>query len=322
MAYLVNGNDIFKAARENHYAVGAYNTNNLEWTRALLRGAKETRTPLLIQVSTGAAKYMGGYKTVKDLVLNEMDNMDIDVPVILNLDHGDFESAKECIALGYSSVMFDGHNLPTDENLAKTKEIVKLAHERGISVEAEIGKIGENQGADGGELASVEDAKTFVAAGVDKLACGIGNIHGVYPEGWTGLNFDRLKEIAEAVPNEPLVLHGGSGIPQDQIEKAIQLGIAKININTEFQLAFQAATRKYIEDKMDLDKGNKGYDPRKLLRAGTDAITDSMKEMISWMGTAPIDSKESSVQFDEASLNEEQSKTILKKTSEIEVFFY
>ena len=273
MAYLVNGNDIFKAARENHYAVGAYNTNNLEWTRALLRGAKETRTPLLIQVSTGAAKYMGGYKTVKDLVLNEMDNMDIDVPVILNLDHGDYESAKECIALGYSSVMFDGHNLPTDENLAKTKEIVKLAHERGISVEAEIGKIGENQGADGGELASVEDAKTFVAAGVDKLACGIGNIHGVYPEGWKGLNFDRLKEIAEAVPGEPLVLHGGSGIPQDQIEKAIKLGIAKININTEFQLAFQAATRKYIEDKMDLDKGNKGYDPRKLLRAGTDAVS-------------------------------------------------
>ena len=305
MAYLVNGNDIFKAARENHYAVGAYNTNNLEWTRALLRGAKETRTPLLIQVSTGAAKYMGGYKTVKDLVLNEMDNMDIDVPVILNLDHGDYESAKECIALGYSSVMFDGHNLPTDENLPKTKEIVKLAHERGISVEAEIGKIGENQGADGGELASVEDAKTFVAADVDKLACGIGNIHGVYPEGWKGLNFDRLKEIAEAVPGEPLVLHGGSGIPQDQIEKAIKLGIAKININTEFQLAFQAATRKYIEDKMDLDKGNKGYDPRKLLRAGTDAITDSMKEMISWMGTAPIDSKESSVKFDEASLNEE-----------------
>ena len=305
MAYLVNGNDIFKAARENHYAVGAYNTNNLEWTRALLRGAKETRTPLLIQVSTGAAKYMGGYKFVKDMVADQMDSMNISVPVILNLDHGDFESAKECIALGYSSVMFDGHNLPTDENLAKTKEIVKLAHERGISVEAEIGKIGENQGADGGELASVEDAKTFVAAGVDKLACGIGNIHGVYPEGWTGLNFDRLKEIAEAVPSEPLVLHGGSGIPQDQIEKAIQLGIAKININTEFQLAFQAATRKYIEDKMDLDKGNKGYDPRKLLRAGTDAITDSMKEMISWMGTAPIDTKESSVQFDEASLNEE-----------------
>ncbi|EEW51670.1 class II fructose-1,6-bisphosphate aldolase [Lactobacillus iners] len=304
MAYLVNGNDIFKAARKNHYAVGAYNTNNLEWTRALIKGAKETRTPLLIQVSTGAAKYMGGYKTVRDLVLNEMDNMDVDVPVILNLDHGDYESAKECIALGYSSVMFDGHKLPVEENLEKTKEIVKLAHERGISVEAEIGKIGENQGADGGELASVEDAKRFVAAGVDKLACGIGNIHGVYPADWKGLNFDRLKEIADAV-DVPLVLHGGSGIPQDQIKKAISLGIAKININTEFQLAFQEATRKYIEAEKDLDKANKGYDPRKLLRAGTDAITESMKEMISWMGTRPIDGKDSVVKFDEASLNEE-----------------
>ena len=305
MAYLVNGNDIFKAARENHYAVGAYNTNNLEWTRALLRGAKETRTPLLIQVSTGAAKYMGGYKTVKDLVLNEMDNMDIDVPVILNLDHGDFESAKECIALGYSSVMFDGHNLPTDENLAKTKEIVKLAHERGISVEAEIGKIGENQGADGGELASVEDAKTFVAAGVDKLACGIGNIHGVYPADWKGLNFDRLKEIAEAVPDTPLVLHGGSGIPEDQVKKAIKLGIAKININTEFQLAFQEATRKYIEDEKDLDKKAKGYDPRKLLLPGAEAITAKMKEMISWMGTKTIDDELKDASFDRSSLNEE-----------------
>lgn len=304
MAYLVNGNDIFKAARKNHYAVGAYNTNNLEWTRALIKGAKETRTPLLIQVSTGAAKYMGGYKTVRDLVLNEMDNMDVDVPVILNLDHGDYESAKECIALGYSSVMFDGHKLPVEENLEKTKEIVKLAHERGISVEAEIGKIGENQGADGGELASVEDAKRFVAAGVDKLACGIGNIHGVYPADWKGLNFDRLKKIADAV-DVPLVLHGGSGIPQDQIKKAISLGIAKININTEFQLAFQEATRKYIEAEKDLDKANKGYDPRKLLRAGTDAITESMKEMISWMGTRPIDGKDSVVKFDEASLNEE-----------------
>lgn len=304
MAYLVNGNDIFKAARKNHYAVGAYNTNNLEWTRALIKGAKETRTPLLIQVSTGAAKYMGGYKTVRDLVLNEMDNMDVDVPVILNLDHGDYESAKECIALGYSSVMFDGHKLPVEENLEKTKEIVKLAHERGISVEAEIGKIGENQGADGGELASVEDAKRFVAAGVDKLACGIGNIHGVYPADWKGLNFDRLKEIADAV-DVPLVLHGGSGIPQDQIKKAISLGIAKININTEFQLAFQEATRKYIEAEKDLDKANKGYDPRKLLRAGTDAITESMKEIISWMGTRPIDGKDSVVKFDEASLNEE-----------------
>ncbi|MCD5484167.1 class II fructose-bisphosphate aldolase [Lactobacillus delbrueckii] len=303
MAYFVNGNDIFKKARKEHYAVGAYNTNNLEWTRALLRGAEETRTPLLIQVSTGAAKYMGGYKLVKDLVEDSMDAMDISVPVILNLDHGDYDSAIECIKLGYSSVMFDGHALPTEENLAKTKEIIKLAHERGISVEAEIGKIGEKQGA--GELASVEDAKAFVAAGVDKLACGIGNIHGVYPEGWSGLNFDRLKEIAEAVPETPLVLHGGSGIPQDQIEKAISLGISKININTEFQLAFQEATRKYIEEGKDQDKSKKGYDPRKLLLPGTEAITDSMKEMISWMGTPSIDDKEADASFDRSSLNEE-----------------
>ncbi|MBT8799753.1 ketose-bisphosphate aldolase [Lactobacillus delbrueckii subsp. bulgaricus] len=303
MAYFVNGNDIFKKARKEHYAVGAYNTNNLEWTRALLRGAEETRTPLLIQVSTGAAKYMGGYKLVKDLVEDSMDAMNISVPVILNLDHGDYDSAVECIKLGYSSVMFDGHALPTEENLAKTKEIIKLAHERGISVEAEIGKIGENQGA--GELASVEDAKAFVAAGVDKLACGIGNIHGVYPEGWSGLNFDRLKEIAEAVPETPLVLHGGSGIPQDQIEKAISLGISKININTEFQLAFQEATRKYIEEGKDQDKSKKGYDPRKLLLPGTEAITDSMKEMISWMGTPSIDDKEADASFDRSSLNEE-----------------
>lgn len=303
MAYFVNGNDIFKKARKEHYAVGAYNTNNLEWTHALLRGAEETRTPLLIQVSTGAAKYMGGYKLVKDLVEDSMDSMNISVPVILNLDHGDYDSAIECIKLGYSSVMFDGHALPTEENLAKTKEIIKLAHERGISVEAEIGKIGENQGA--GELASVEDAKAFVAAGVDKLACGIGNIHGVYPEGWSGLNFDRLKEIAEAVPETPLVLHGGSGIPQDQIEKAISLGISKININTEFQLAFQEATRKYIEEGKDQDKSKKGYDPRKLLLPGTEAITDSMKEMISWMGTPSIDDKEADASFDRSSLNEE-----------------
>ena len=275
----------------------------MEWTRALLRGAEETRTPLLIQVSTGAAKYMGGYKLVKDLVEDSMDAMNISVPVILNLDHGDYDSAIECIKLGYSSVMFDGHALPTEENLAKTKEIIKLAHERGISVEAEIGKIGENQGA--GELASVEDAKAFVAAGVDKLACGIGNIHGVYPEGWSGLNFDRLKEIAEAVPETPLVLHGGSGIPQDQIEKAISLGISKININTEFQLAFQEATRKYIEEGKDQDKSKKGYDPRKLLLPGTEAITDSMKEMISWMGTPSIDDKEADASFDRSSLNDE-----------------
>ncbi|MGN1408152.1 class II fructose-bisphosphate aldolase [Lactobacillus sp.] len=304
MAYFDNGNEIFKAARKNHYAVGAFNTNNLEWTRAILRGAEETRTPLLIQVSTGAAKYMGGYKLVKDLVADSMDAMNISVPVVLNLDHGDYDSAVECIKLGYSSVMFDGHKLSTEENLAKTKEIIKLAHERGISVEAEIGKIGENQGAEGGELASVEDAKAFAAAGVDKLACGIGNIHGVYPEGWTGLNFDRLKEISDAI-DTPLVLHGGSGIPEDQVKKAISLGIAKVNINTEFQQAFQGATRKYFEEKHDLDVAHKGYDPRKLLLPGTEAITDAMKEMISWLGTPSIDDKSTDVSFDRSSLSEE-----------------
>ena len=288
MAYFDNGNEIFKDARKNHYAVGAYNTNNLEWTRAILKAAQETKTPLLIQVSMGASKYMGGYKFVKDMVADQMDSMGITVPVILNLDHGDYDAAVECIKDGYSSVMFDGHALPTDENLAKTKEIVKMAHERGISVEAEVGKIGENQGAQGGELASVEDAKTFAAAGVDKLACGIGNIHGVYPKGWKGLNFDRLKEIANAV-SVPLVLHGGSGIPEDQVKKSITMGIAKVNINTEFQQAFQAATRKYIEDKKDLDTANKGYDPRKLLLPGTEAITAAMKEMIGWLGTPTID---------------------------------
>lgn len=288
MAYFVNGNAFFRAARKGHFALGAYNTNNLEWTRAILRAAEDTRTPVLIQVSMGASKYMGGYKLVKDLVSDEMDSMKISVPVILNLDHGNFEAAKECIALGYSSVMFDGHDLPVAENYAKTKEIVRLAHEKGISVEAEIGKMGENQGAFSGELATVRDARAFADIGVDKLAACVGNIHGIYPANWPGLNFQRLREIAAAV-DIPLVLHGGSGIPKDQVEKAIKYGIAKVNINTEFQQAFQAATRKYIEAKKDLDLTTKGYDPRKLLKPGTEAIVKAMKEMISWLGTPTID---------------------------------
>ena len=237
MAKLVNGNDIFKDARKNHYAVGAYNINNLEWTRAILRAAQETQTPVLVQVSMGASRYMGGYKFVKDVVMDQMDSMGINVPVILHLDHGDFDAALECINLGYPSVMFDGHKLPIQENYEKTAEIVALAHERGISVEAEIGKIGENQDSASGELASVDDAIRFANLGVDKLACGIGNIHGIYPKNWQGLNFDRLNEIAHAI-SIPLVLHGGSGIPKDQVQKAISLGISKVNINTEFQLAF------------------------------------------------------------------------------------
>lgn len=288
MAYFDNGNEIFKDARKHHYAVGAYNINNLEWTRAILRAAAETRTPVLVQVSMGAAKYMGGYQFVRDMVADQMDAMDIQVPVIMHLDHGDYEAAMKCIELGYSSVMFDGHQLPLKENIAKTRAVIKAAHHRGISVEAEIGKIGENQDTTSGELASVQDAITFANLGVDKLACGIGNIHGIYPANWSGLNFKRLKEIASAIPI-PLVLHGGSGIPRDQIQKAIQLGIAKVNINTELQLAFQAATRQYIEDERDLDQRQKGYDPRKLLLPGTEAITSKMKEIIGWLGTPSVD---------------------------------
>ena len=287
MSVFVNGNAIYNDARKGHYAVGAFNTNNLEWTRAILQAAQETNTPVLIQCSMGAAKYMGDYKLVKNLVENEMRVMNITVPVIMHLDHGNYEAAKECIKAGYSSVMFDGHDLPFEENLEKTKEIVKLAHERGISVEAEVGSIGGTEdGVTGaGELASVEEAKTMAATGVDYLACGIGNIHGKYPENWQGLNFDRLKEIADAV-DTPLVLHGGSGIPQEQIEKAISMGISKVNINTENQLAFAAATRKYIE--AGKDEEGKGYDPRKVLAPGTQAVVDTVKEIIGWLGTPSI----------------------------------
>ena len=287
MSVFVNCNAIYNDARNGHYAVGAFNTNNLEWTRAILQAAQETNTPVLIQCSMGAAKYMGDYKLVKNLVENEMRVMNITVPVIMHLDHGNYEAAKECIKAGYSSVMFDGHDLPFEENLEKTKEIVKLAHERGISVEAEVGSIGGTEdGVTGaGELASVEEAKTMAATGVDYLACGIGNIHGKYPENWQGLNFDRLKEIADAV-DTPLVLHGGSGIPQEQIEKAISMGISKVNINTENQLAFAAATRKYIE--AGKDEEGKGYDPRKLLAPGTQAVVDTVKEIIGWLGTPSI----------------------------------
>ena len=281
----VNGSEIFSAARKGHYAVGAFNTNNLEWTRAILKGAQEKNVPILIQVSMGAAKYMGGYKLVRDLVASEMESMNITVPVVMHLDHGNYEAAKECIEAGFSSVMFDGHDLPFEENLAKTKEIVELAHAKGISVEAEVGSIGgEEDGVVGaGELADVEEAKQIAALGVDYLACGIGNIHGQYPANWQGLNFDRLKELADAMPDMPLVLHGGSGIPQEQVVKAISMGVSKLNINTECQIAFAEATRKYIEEGKD--KEGKGYDPRKLLAPGTQAITDTVEEIIDWIGT-------------------------------------
>lgn len=286
---LVNGNEIFSKARAGKYAVGAFNTNNLEWTRAILEAAQETNTPILIETSMGAAKYMGGYELCLHLVQDTIKAMNITVPVVMHLDHGNYEAAKECIEIGYNSVMFDGHDLPFAENLEKTKEIVKLAHAKNMSVEAEVGSIGGTEdGITGaGELASVEEAKTLAATGVDYLACGIGNIHGVYPDNWKGLNFDRLQEIAAEVKT-PLVLHGGSGIPKDQIVKAISMGISKVNVNTECQLSFAKATREYIEAGHDQDVDAKGYDPRKLLAPGTEAIKETVKERIAWFGTPAI----------------------------------
>ncbi|MCM2586156.1 class II fructose-1,6-bisphosphate aldolase [Lactiplantibacillus plantarum] len=283
----VNAVDMTQDAYKNHYAIGAFNTNNLEWTRCILKGAQDTNTPVIIQVSMGAAKYMGGYKLVMDLVADELESMNITVPVVMHLDHGNYEAAKECIEVGYSSVMFDGHDLPFAENLEKTKEIVKLAHAKGISVEAEVGSIGgEEDGIIGeGELADVEEAKTLAATGIDILAAGIGNIHGKYPENWTGLHFDRLQEISEAV-KMPLVLHGGSGIPKDQIVKAVELGISKVNVNTENQVAFANATRAYIES--GADQIGKGYDPRKLLAPGKKAIVDVVTSRIGWFKTPAV----------------------------------
>jgi len=280
----VNAVDMTQDAYKNHYAIGAFNTNNLEWTRCILKGAQETNTPVILQVSMGAAKYMGGYKLVMDLVADTMESMNITVPVVMHLDHGNYEAAKECIEVGFSSVMFDGHDLPFAENLEKTKEIVKLAHAKGISVEAEVGSIGgEEDGIIGeGELASVDEAKTLAATGIDILAAGIGNIHGKYPENWTGLHFDRLQEISDAV-KMPLVLHGGSGIPKDQIVKAVEMGISKVNVNTENQVAFANATRAYIES--GADQIGKGYDPRKLLAPGKKAIVDVITSRIGWFKT-------------------------------------
>ena len=286
---LVNAKEMLTKAKAGHYAVGQFNINNLEWTKAILLTAEELNSPVILGVSEGAGKYMCGYKTVVGMVNGMLEELNITVPVALHLDHGSYEGAKACIEAGFSSVMFDGHDLPLEENLAKTKEIVELAHAHGMSVEAEVGSIGGTEdGITGaGELASVEDATKMAATGVDYLACGIGNIHGKYPADWAGLNFDRLKEIADALPDMPLVLHGGSGIPQEQIEKAISLGVSKLNINTECQLAFADATRKYIEAGKDQE--GKGYDPRKLLAPGTQAITDTVEEIIGWMGTPSID---------------------------------
>ena len=284
---LVSGTEIFKAARKGGYAVGAFNTNNLEWTQALLEAAQAKNAPVLIQTSMGAAKYMGCYKVVKNLVENLIESMNITVPVVLHLDHGTYEAALECIEAGYTSVMFDGSHLPFEENLEKAKDVVAKAHAKGVSVECEVGSIGgEEDGVIGaGELADIEECKQIVATGIDFLACGIGNIHGVYPENWQGLAFDHLQAIADAVGHDvPLVLHGGSGIPQEQIEKAIKMGVSKVNVNTEFQLSFAKATREYIEAGKDLE--GKGFDPRKLLAPGKAAIVKDAEEHIDWFGSA------------------------------------
>ena len=281
---LVNAKEMLDLAYENGYAIGHFNTNNLEWTKAILLAAEAKKTAVIISSSEGAAKYMGGFKTVASLVRNLHDALGITVPVAIHLDHGSYEGAKACIEAGYTSVMFDGSPFPIEEHLEKTREIVRLAHENGISVEGEVGGIGgeEDGVTSAGELANVEECKNLAACGIDFLAAGIGNIHGVYPADWQGLNFDRLKEISDAV-KMPLVLHGGTGIPDDQIKKAISLGVSKINVNTECQIAFAKATREYIE--AGKDQQGKGFDPRKLLLPGTNAVQALVEEKIDMFGS-------------------------------------
>ena len=282
---IVSAEKFVQAARDNGYAVGGFNTNNLEWTQAILRAAEAKKAPVLIQTSMGAAKYMGGYKVARNLIANLVESMGITVPVAIHLDHGHYEDALECIQVGYTSVMFDGSHLPVEENLKLAKEVVEKAHAKGISVEAEVGTIGgEEDGIIGdGELAPIEDAKAMVATGIDFLAAGIGNIHGKYPANWEGLSFETLDAIQQRTGIMPLVLHGGTGIPEDMIKKAISLGVAKINVNTECQLSFADATRKYIEAGKDLE--GKGFDPRKLLKPGTDAIMATVKEKMELFGS-------------------------------------
>ena len=283
---LVSGTEILQAARKGGYAIGAFNTNNLEWTQAILQAAEAKKAPVLIQTSMGAAKYMGGYKLVVNMVKDLIESMNITVPVTLHLDHGDYEAALACIEAGYTSVMFDGSHLPFDENLKLAKDVVEKAHAKGVSVECEVGSIGgEEDGIIGtGELADIDECVQIANTGIDFLACGIGNIHGAYPSNWTGLAFDHLQAIANAVGQDmPLVLHGGSGIPADQIAKAISMGVSKINVNTEFQVLFAKATREYIEAGKDLE--GKGFDPRQLLAPGKAAIVKEAEAHIDLFGS-------------------------------------
>ncbi len=272
-------------ARDGKYAVGQFNINNLEWTKAILQTAQELKSPVILGVSEGAGKYMCGYKTVVGMVNGMLDCLDITVPVALHLDHGTFEGAKACINAGFSSIMFDGSHYPIEENIAKTTALVNTCDVLGLSLEAEVGSIGgEEDGVVGmGECADPDECKQIADLGVTMLAAGIGNIHGKYPANWPGLSFDTLAKVKEKVGDMPLVLHGGTGIPEDMIKKAISLGVAKINVNTECQLSFAAATRKYVEEGKD--QQGKGFDPRKLLAPGFEAIKSTVKEKMELFGS-------------------------------------
>jgi fructose-bisphosphate aldolase class II len=282
---LVSAKDMLEKAREGKYAVGQFNINNLEWTKSVLLTADVLISPVILGVSEGAGKYMTGFKTVAAMVRAMMEELNITVPVALHLDHGTYDGCYKCIKAGFSSIMFDGSHYPIEENIEKTKELVKVAHAMGLSLEAEVGSIGgEEDGVVGlGECADPRECKAIADLGIDFLAAGIGNIHGKYPENWPGLRFDVLEQVKAAVGDMPLVLHGGTGIPEDMIKKAISLGVAKINVNTECQLSFAAATREYIEAGKDL-KG-KGFDPRKLLAPGADAIRATVKEKMELFGS-------------------------------------
>ena len=283
---LVSAKEMLEKAKAGHYAVGQFNINNLEWTKAILLTAEEMKSPVILGVSEGAGKYMCGYKTIVGMVNGMIEGLGITVPVALHLDHGSYEGALKCIEAGFSSVMFDGSHYPIEENIAKTKELVALCNEKGISLEAEVGSIGgEEDGVVGaGECADPAECKMIADLGVTMLAAGIGNIHGKYPANWPGLSFETLDAIQQKTGAMPLVLHGGTGIPADMIAKAIDLGVSKINVNTECQLAFAAATRTYIEEGKDLQ--GKGFDPRKLLAPGVEAIKATVREKINLFGSA------------------------------------
>jgi fructose-bisphosphate aldolase class II len=282
---VVSAREMLLKAHKEGYGVAQININNLEWIKATLEVVEELNAPVILGVSEGASKYMGGYKNVIGMVKEVHDFLNITVPVAVHLDHGTYEGAKKALEAGYTSIMFDGSHYPFEENLEKTKEIVKLCHSKGVSVEAEVGSIGgEEDGViGGGEIADPEECRRISETGVDMFAAGIGNIHGMYPENWKGLNFEVLKKVQDVTGGVPLVLHGGSGIPNEMVRKAISLGVSKINVNTECQLAFAKATREYIEK--GLDKKGKGFDPRKLLKPGSEAIKEVIKTKFKLFGS-------------------------------------